>query len=607
MQSFFSRESLSERLAALKHNAKLGLVGFGAWLNSPAGRGVLKCTVAYTIASLGTFITPVSNFLGRSEGKHVVATITVYFHPARTAGSMIEAILIAVVAVAYALLIAILSMAVSVLVGSKWDQVALAHVLVLVVFICGGFGFLGWVKQKMNNPLVNVGGTLASLAIISVVTRENEVVTGVFSNHKVLQTVKVLIMGVLSTTAVNLLLWRTSAVVLVRTAISQASASLGDMLAMISSGFLSGSEEVLLSPEFSAAFKAYGSVYPKMMKNLRDAKFERYFSGHEKVYQLDRAVVKSIETLAQSIGALRSAANTQFALLKEQPPGGTSASGVLSSRSSAFSSPTGRDRAPILFSIEEASEEGASPPPAPPRRPSFRAPADIFELFISLLGPSMKSLAYTLSEVLHEPPFGPAPDYEVTINENFRHSLTEALGLFNSARAKALQELYTHIELNRARTEQVQADFEEVAAACGHFSFSLQAFGEEMQKYLDILDDLKFVDQHKKRSWHWLMWWKDGKHRSAWAHSALPYDTEGESLVKPIKKTAMPRGIPDSILRHKDTYNWQAADKNKTFISTISQGILRIMRKLGRDDGTLIFLFSFFFFLFFFLSKIVLY
>ncbi|KAL1842749.1 hypothetical protein VTK73DRAFT_3047 [Phialemonium thermophilum] len=200
----------------------------------------------------------------------------------------------------------------------------------------------------------------------------------------------------------------------------------------------------------------------------------------------------------------------------------------------------------------------------------------------------MKSLAYTLSEVLREPPFGSAPDYEITVNDHFRQSLADALGLFNSARAGALQELYTRLELNRARTEQIQADFEEVAAACGHFSFSLQTFGEEMQKYLDILDDLKYASQHRRRSWRWLLWWKQGRDRHGYgaAIPVLPYNAEeSESLIKPIKKTALPRGIPDTMIERRDTYNWQAAAPvaNKT-VATLSQKLLRIARRLGRDD-----------------------
>ena len=601
--AFFSREYLAERGRAASSAIKTRGHGLAKWLDSPKGRGILKCTLAYTIASLATFLSPISDFLGKPDGKHVVATITVYFHPARTSGSMIEAVLIATVAVFYAELVSILSMCVSVLVGGTWGMVSLAHALVLIVFIGGGFGFMGWVKQRMNNPLVNVGSTLASLAIIGVVTKETAVLTNVFSNQKIVQIFKMLIMGVVTTTAVNLLVWRVSAIALLRESMKGASISLGDMLVMVTSGFLSGSEDVV-SPQFTAASSAYHSVYPQMTKNLREAKFERYFLGQERIYFLERAVVKSMETLAQSIGGLRSAANTQFSLLKES--GGELISGMASPRPPPHSlnvpgSSTvkgGKDVFSILSAIDEASEEstgederdrlknGSLRSGHPTGFSTLQTPSDIFDLFIALLGPSMKSLAYTLSEVLRDPPFGSAPDYEITINDHFRESLTDALGLFNAARKDALQELYRTIELDRSRSEEIQADFEEVAAACGHFSFSLQAFAEEMQKYLDVLDDLKHANEETKRSWQWLKWWRK-KNEHNQGISALPYHDaeERETLIKPIKKTAMPRGVPDSMIQRQDTYSWQAAPESSRVVATFSQRLLRMLRGLARDDS----------------------
>ncbi|KAL2130467.1 hypothetical protein VTI74DRAFT_6353 [Chaetomium olivicolor] len=606
-----SRQFVKDRWRAAAQNVRdLGVRAF-RWVDSPVGHGVLKCTLAYTLGSLATFWSPLSDFLGRPDGKHVVATLTVYFHPARSVGSMIEAMLIAIVAVAYAELVSILSMATSVLFGGVLDKPALAHALVLVVFIGGGFGFMGWVKQRMANPLVDVGSTLASLAIIGIVTRETAVLTSVFSNQKIVQIFKMLIMGVSITTVVNLLVWRDSAVSALRQSMTNASISLGDMLSLITRGFLSGSEEDVLSPEFAAASSAYASVYPQMAKNLREAKFERYFLGHEKVYQLDRAVVRSMETLAQSIGGLRSAANSQFALLKEPMAPLAPLARVISPSqlsTSPLSSPdlhrtishtlrNGRDRFLSLSAIDEVSDESAEEARSQVRDrrrsdgttsslPPFRYPSEIFESFIELLGPSMKSLAYTLSEVLRDPPFGAAPDYKIAINEHFRHSLADALSLFDDARAHALQQLYETLELGRTRSESVQADFEEVAAACGHFSFSLQTFGEEMQKYLDVLEDLKFANEHRKRSWHWLKWWHHGRHGRRKA-VALPYDNEErDPLIKPIKKTAMPKGIADPLVKRRDTYSWEVAPETKKHkvLATVSQKILGAARILARDD-----------------------
>ncbi|KAL7807912.1 Fusaric acid resistance protein-like domain-containing protein [Trichoderma aethiopicum] len=582
----------------MSSSAKADLLRFVRWLDSPLGHGVLKCTLAYTIASLATFLTPLSNFLGTLDGKHVVATITVYFHPARSTGSMIEAVLIAVVAIAYAELVSVLSMVVSVLVGSVLGLVTLAHVLVVVIFIGGGFGLMGWVKQKMANPLVNVGSTLASLAIISVVTKENAVISNVFSNQKIVQVFKMLIMGITSTAAVNVLVWRVSARHLLRTSMAKATASLGGMLSAISASFLKGVEEEQMSADFTASSATYNTTYPQMLKNLREAKFEDYFLGRERIYMLERSMVKAIETLARSIGGLRSAANTQLSLLR------------------LAESDQGPPTLTRFLTVSSLGEyEGISPGSSSPRRPSKvvsrpgspgqppgtstyddgdggdgddgPTPSTLFKLFVDLMSPSMEALTQSLVVILREPQLGAAPKDEVTISDELRQPLTEALSQFNEARAHALQRMYTTIEREKSTSRRVQAGLEEVAAACGHFSFSLQTFGEEMQKYLDVLDDLKYVSDHSKRSWRWVLWWrKDDVAGQGRKLSTLPFESsaEAESLIKPIRKRDVPRGIPDSMVRRRDTYNWQAAPNSSTILSTISQSILKFARKLAQDD-----------------------
>ncbi|CAK7264664.1 hypothetical protein SEPCBS57363_001194 [Sporothrix epigloea] len=720
--SFFSAPGFIARFESAARITKDGFYRFRHWTDSPKGRGVIKCTAAYTIASLWTFWPPLSNLLGHLDGKHLVATITVYFHPARTAGSMIEATLIGIAAIAYAETISILSMATSVFFGSVLGWVAFAHAVVLIFFIGFAFGFIGWIKQRLNNPSVNVGCTLASLAIITVVTKENATYTSVFSNVKIAQVLKTLVFGVFTTATVSLLLWRVSARALLRESFTQASTSLGDMLAMITHGFLSGAEdELTLSSEYRTAASNWTTAHVQMTKNLREAKYEHFAVGHASLYQFEKLVYKSMETLALSIGGLRSAANTQFELLRESAaaatadvgrtarggtvfrmPGTTEPLGTAAklplasvdpsttlSRPSSISpiispsrSPTVGDGAPfspsarpflsrvsssfqrsgrlaVLSAIHELSDENSedqadaplisqytdndtgglmdtslmsqpvanhlplvditdrSPPQhgSPSRHDSFctlRTSSEIFELFIGMLGPSMKSLAFTLATVLRDSPFGGPPTYEIRINNNYRQSLSDALSLFNTARANALEELYTTIELGRPRSEKIKADFEEVAAACGHFSFSLQAFAEEMTKYLDVLDDLKLIRDHNRRSWRWLCIWKAPQLRYP---SVLPFDaaepdrasnrdgmydsvtinadgtnvgngmtSDNRKNVRPIQKSQMPRGIPDEMVKQRDTFSWQAAPQSNGFVRKLAQQLLRFFRVLMRDD-----------------------
>ena len=96
------------------------------------------------------------------------------------------------------------------------------------------------------------------------------------------------------------------------------------------------------------------------------------------------------------------------------------------------------------------------------------------------------------------------------MNSNFRTSLAQANDLHSSARREALSLLYKDNELKKAHSTEVEADFEEVAASCGHFSHSLEEFAEDMKVYLEILDDLKLeVDERPLgRSWKWSKFWR---------------------------------------------------------------------------------------------------
>jgi hypothetical protein len=141
-----------------------------------------------------------------------------------------------------------------------------------------------------------------------------------------------------------------------------------------------------------------------------------------------------------------------------------------------------------------------------------------------------KSLAHTLRDVLDELPFGPGPEYEMAINEHFRHSLIDATALFLSARKEALATVYQSKIPTKTGSLEVAADFEEVAASCGYFSSSLQDFAEDMVTFLDVLEQLKENSKRypRKRSWTWLKFWR----RWSWLRSSDPNDDAGELLMQ---------------------------------------------------------------------------
>jgi hypothetical protein len=137
--------------------------------------------------------------------------------------------------------------------------------------------------------------------------------------------------------------------------------------------------------------------------------------------------------------------------------------------------------------------------------------------------------------VLSELPFGPGPEYNMAINEHFRHSLIDAKVLFTEARREALSAVYKNKLPTKPGSAAVAADFEEVAASCGYFSSSLQDFAEDMVTFLDILEELKAsVNRYpRQKTWAWLRFWQHGRGRMQ------PSDDHGRlTIMKPLIERA---------------------------------------------------------------------
>jgi hypothetical protein len=397
-----------------------------AYWRSPTGIGILKCSLAYILGSLATFVPFIAGILGKNDGKHIVATITVYFHPARSAGSMLEAVIIAFAAFAYASFISFSSMAVSAFFGNR-DLLVLGHVIVLVVFCGGGLGLVGWTKQKLGSPLVNVSCSLTSLALITVLTKEGAVQAAKFSYDKVWQVLKMIIMGCTASAAVSLLVRPTSARNEFRDTFIQSTDAMAVILVGITRSFLSGAEQEVKSDSFVKATHQSNSTFKTLVKNLGEAKFEHFALGTEEEYKINARLVKCLEKLMQSIGGLRSAAETQFTLLaqsnaqstsSEVVPGNNTVSSSMFSEQTMSQSPPNllspslshtERRSSILASIDELPETSAeasafasadmsddesnpmngSSIKIPKSMQNNLTPADMFSVFIASLGPPM--------------------------------------------------------------------------------------------------------------------------------------------------------------------------------------------------------------------------
>lgn len=87
-----------------------------------------------------------------------------------------------------------------------------AHVIILVLFCAGGLGMVGWIKQVMSNPSVNTACSLASISIINVLTKENDVQFGTFTWDRIRQNTITVFMGIMITSLVSFTVWPSSAI-----------------------------------------------------------------------------------------------------------------------------------------------------------------------------------------------------------------------------------------------------------------------------------------------------------------------------------------------------------------------------------------------------------
>ncbi|GAB1202789.1 hypothetical protein APSETT445_001410 [Aspergillus pseudonomiae] len=409
------------------------------------------------------------------------------------------------------------------------------------MFFCGGgLGFIGWIKQRLGDPLVNVACSLASLSSITVLTKEGAVQNGDLSFAKIFQVLKMVVMGVAAAMAVSFMIFPISARKKLRVNLTTVTETLATMLALITESFLTGSEEELQTEEYLSAAARHKQAYSQLDRLVREAKLEHFVAGTERQYRLEKKLVRWVQDITHNMGGLRSAALLQFQLLKQtklaRPTQYNSEAAVINGvyRGSLPSPWSLHEERPILESIDERPEEevldsdrnrsfsslGRDPSNSEPDH--VLLPADIFALFIGHLGPSMRSLAFTLKEIFKEIPFKPAPDYRVAINSRFRTSLDRALDLYRESREEALKTIYRQKDVLNIQTLEVEADLEEVAASCGHFSFSLLEFGEQLKDLLAILDELQLEAEERPngRSWNWLRFWC---RRNAWVKAK---DTE---------------------------------------------------------------------------------
>ena len=172
------------------------------WFRYPAAKAIIKCCIAYFIASLFTFVPALAAILSTSSeadahgrvsrqpaySAHMVATIVVYvrshtssplltllqFNPAKSKGEMLLATRFCAILAILATCVSLLAMGTVELFdlfspsqGSSWDWTSeIGDWIVCVLWIGGSMGGLAWMKVWVGNPSFNSGKHCARSATL---------------------------------------------------------------------------------------------------------------------------------------------------------------------------------------------------------------------------------------------------------------------------------------------------------------------------------------------------------------------------------------------------------------------------------------------------------
>ncbi|KAG9292181.1 hypothetical protein G9A89_023901 [Geosiphon pyriformis] len=472
-----------------KHRAK-------SWIRrntrlSLNAKNIIKCALAYFLASMFTYIPKLNQWVGLTSAKnsHLVGAVAVFFNPAKSIGGILEAVKFALFGGLYAVLISVGSMA-SAVWFNKQELYTLGHVVSVIIW-CGGSMFItAFLKATLKEPFFNNASSLSNIIIFITLTKEGSVILGEFSTSKIFQVTTIVLLGVSISFLVSVLVWPVSASDKLKADIGKTLGSFRLLLKLLTKTFLIDDIHYT-DKSVQAAIASHRATFTSLEASLNEAKSEIFNRQMQRELELYREIVKSLQRLAQHLGGLRSCCGLQWEMLKEMDKNG--------------------DGIPL--------QEGGSQ-----RRPSgnFLEEEDYGDLgvlleFISHVGPHMKSLAYTCKQTMIylQDQFGKnTSDYDPTLNNGpsfslLQQNLQAALSLFETSQTRAVTRLY--------KKESSDGHFDgrpnEEVFLIYFFVFNLQEFTRELERLVVLVGGINQTgkkESAKFRKGKWWQWWNIG-------------------------------------------------------------------------------------------------
>lgn len=476
-------------------------------------KSVLKCSLAYLIASAMVY-SPIRKLFGKSENKHLASTVAVYFHPARTNGSMIESMIFVMFSLVYSGCMAAMSMFVS-KAFLDWDLKFVGYAIDIIVFCAFGLGGIAFMKQRVNKPTFNTACSVAAIFLVTTLVKEGNIQVGKIALERVFAVLCLVCSGVIISAVICFVLWPKSAVAEFKKSLTRSMEINSEILTLLTESFIDcdnvyGTRYIKLKEEFNSCFKT-------IHKHLIDAKYELYFHGKEQELETLRDLANSSYKMSLHLNGLGSSAVTQWSLIKADTSAKSTNYGSINDMTSqeVVNSRIALTRYSSISSLHASLKAGTS-----------ESYSSLFKDFIKSLGPPMKKYIATIKEILDT----------VTMDSSFRQFLAltetiEATAMYSKAREEALMDLYQQKNFKEDRDFHSAANEEGAAASCGSFSYLLEEFGNELATFLSILGKYEVTLQpgNSPRTYKWMRFWEP---------VSPSYQKQVNSLTELLRKSA---------------------------------------------------------------------
>ncbi|TIB99766.1 hypothetical protein E3Q18_01425 [Wallemia mellicola] len=273
------------------------------WISIDTKRNIIKCAIAYTIATLFTFNPTLNSFISALEFKqksqlwkvavntHTIASVTVWFNPARSRGSMLQAIAFAAVSLVFVTCVSSLVTLILTLIDFNPDdtnwKADLDGFIVAFIFIGVVSSIAAFSRLKMANQTFNSAATMSCIVFYSVVLRNGGIA-------RLVQYLAMAIIGIIITSSVCLLIWPKSSTSALRKDLSSSLNSFD-------------------KDSFDRAVKDHDEAFVTLQAELPNALRERWLRdkrvNNSQIRQTYKHTVEAIERLAQHLTGLRSCLN----------------------------------------------------------------------------------------------------------------------------------------------------------------------------------------------------------------------------------------------------------------------------------------------------------